>query len=197
MRIAESVSCPHRGGFASITPISRELPEVAKTPPTWGGDAHCDTPRIRGQTHRICWKSRDPPPNLRVCFRATPRWVFADYSDFSGASRSRRKVPPLGAGMRITITPGSAAKRIGSSGNLEIPHRIAESAQDHVAVGFRRLRRFPRILRESAKTPHTRGADVRYDTPRVRGRSRRIFWESRDSPSNLTISHMTILDLRR
>ena len=108
LRIAESASWHRRGGFAPFTSIARSSPEAATTSPTRGGGAHYDTPRIRGQTRRIFWESRDPPQNRRICFMAPTRWIFAGCSDFSGPPQKSAKKRPtwrMGSALRYSPDP--------------------------------------------------------------------------------------------
>ena len=138
-----------------------------KTGPTWRAVGEICDPRVRGRLRMIFRESRDPPPNLGICFGPTDRWLCDIYMDFSGHG------PTWCGGIRDSPEPRPNAQRL-----QEIARFPGESQKLHHSP---RAVDFPGFL-GSVGIRRKRG---KYATPRNRGRLRRVFRIPRDSAMDL------------
>ena len=153
---------------------SPDPPEFGENAPYLGGGClKYGDPRIRGQPPRILRGSRGPPPNLRIRFSAH----CGGFSPFTRASRDtsgfRDNAPTRRGRVKYMRSPGPAARRVGSSWNLEISQRIPgppptmAPSPSPVAAGLRLLRRFLTTRQNAEKMAPNSGGRSKFETPRI------------------------------
>ena len=122
--ISRSSPVSHRGGLAPIAQIPPDRTGFVENETYLGRTCKICDRRITCQSHWIFRRSGDPPCKSQNLPTAPSRWLFADYSDFAGCGRIRRKRPLLGGGCLEYEPPRSAIDRIGSSRNPKMIQRI-------------------------------------------------------------------------
>ena len=119
------------------------------------------------------------PANRRIFHMPPSRQVFAGYSEFPGYAGIRRRGPELGR-VREIRDPAGRSIAYDLQEVARFPREHHDPPHGPIAVGLRRLRRIILIRLNSTKTAPTWGGGAQYATPRIRGRSHRIFRKSRD-----------------
>ena len=165
LRIAESVSCPHLGRNAPFTRNSHDIREFGERSPNWGGCVKYETARFRGQSHRIFRISRDSSENIRIPHGPIAAGLRRLHGIFLIRLNSTKTAPTWGGSVQYETPPGPWSVALDLQGISILPREPHYPPQGPMAVGLRRLRRFPLNRLYSKKTYPTWGGWVKYKSP--------------------------------